>query len=102
MTANRQDVARFEAIISEMENLLEDAKNIMRRNADSFHNDRASAYWVGSIENALSAPVAGNCDMLETLDHMQGNLPEDTDCQGCGCPIDECDCQDSEDNSDII
>lgn len=78
MVANSQDVKRFEEIIKEMEDLLEDAKNIMRRNADSFHNDRANAYWIGSIDNALSA-TGGNCDMLETLDHMQGNLPEDTD-----------------------
>jgi hypothetical protein len=76
VTANRSDVERFEEIIGEMADLLEEAERITRRNADIFAQNRAKAYWVGAIENGLSA-IGGNADMQETLVHMQENLPND-------------------------
>ena len=65
---------RLTAIKSEMEDLLQEAKDILRQ-APRHVQDRAKAYWLSSIENDLD----GNsmCTFQNTLDESDPGEPED-------------------------
>jgi hypothetical protein len=64
-----EDYNRLEDIKCEFENLLEEAKNILRQDAPNHINARARAYWIGQIEGAL----CGNsmCNMEDTLRELE-------------------------------
>lgn len=64
---DRQDWERLQQIHCEMEGLLEEAKNLVRLNADKFDYERAKAYWIANIDIALSGGRHAGCDMEETI-----------------------------------
>lgn len=72
---------RLQEIKDEMKDLLEEAKNIVRRNADSFAYNRAKSYWIAQISMALDDDhdYVGNagCNMQETIDAFDEDNDED-------------------------
>jgi len=88
---DRSDWERLNDIRDEMNDLLEEAKNLVRLSGDKFAYDRAKAYWLGGMENylgegKLSSQLSG-CSMEETINSLEP-CDEDDDEYG-----DEDDCE---------
>ena len=71
---------RLREIHQEMNDLLEEAKNIVRQNGSSFEYDRAKAYWIGWIDNALNKNNPYDTTMLDSIkaiEHTESDSEED-------------------------
>lgn len=64
------NLERLKEIKEEFENLLSEAKNIVRENATAFQYERAKAYWIGPIECALESQGNGQGSLEETINDL--------------------------------
>ncbi len=71
---------RLEEIQQEMQALLEEAGDIVRRNCSKFLWERAKAYWYTAIDNSLSEPyLKGEATIQECIDYIGDEYAEDSD-----------------------
>lgn len=61
---HNKDLERLSEIRSQMGDLLEEAKNLLRREAPEDVFNRAKAYWIGHIDTGL-----GGGNYIDTYDH---------------------------------
>ena len=75
---DKEDWERLKEIRSEMNDLLEEAKNIVRMSGDKHEYERAKAYWLAYAENALDGPKSHllPCTMGDTINALE---PEEYD-----------------------
>lgn len=73
------DADRLRDIKEEFENLLEEARQIVRKKGTKFDYERAKAYWINPIENALTSPGMGQGSMEETIETLDCPEPEEPD-----------------------
>lgn len=83
---DKADHDRLKEIRSEMMDLLEEAKNLIRQNGDRFIFERAKAYWIGHIDTGL-----GGGDYVDFNDYTMQKTINELD------PGDEDDYDDEED-----
>jgi hypothetical protein len=76
-----QDWERLSEIRDEMADLLEEAKQLIRRSGDKFAYERARAYWLGDMDNALYDGKSwdGTCNMEETIRALDPGEESDED-----------------------
>lgn len=60
---------RLKEIQNEMEDLLEEAKNLVRRSGDKLECERAKTYWIAYIESAIDGAKSPmlRCTMGDTI-----------------------------------
>lgn len=81
MSLDKEDWERLEAIRCEMQELLEEAKHLVRRSGERFEYERAKAYWIGYMDNALEDakfPLMP-CTMGDTIRALDPGEEEDED-----------------------
>lgn len=78
MALDREDWERLQEIHAEMNDLLEEAKNLVRLSGNRFEYERATAYWIAYVDNALAGPRFPllACTMGDTIRALE---PEETD-----------------------
>lgn len=80
MALDREDWERLQEIQTEMSDLCEEAKNLVRQ-AGGFEYVRAKAYWLTYVENALEGPNFPllSCTMGDTIRALEpeGEMDED-------------------------
>ncbi len=94
---DQPDYERLIAIQKEMQDLLEEAKNLVRLSGDKHEYERAKAYWLGYIENALEDAKSPflMCTMGDTIDALDPGDESDDDedleneCDECGASGDD-------------
>jgi hypothetical protein len=58
---------RLSEIQEQMLELFGEAQDLVRRHANKFTHERAKAYWIGHIEEALGEETTCYCTMGETI-----------------------------------
>jgi len=86
-----KDYDRIVEIHEEMIALLEEAKQIVRRNGTPGVYDLAKSYWINQISNALTT----SCLCPESMEDTIKTLEPYT-CENCDEDEDECVCEDDE------
>lgn len=56
MSLDETDYDRLVAIQEQMQELTEEAKNLVRMSGNKFEYERAKAYWLGYLDSALDGP----------------------------------------------
>ncbi len=81
MSMDIQDHKRLIEIKEQMEELLEEAKNLVRMSGDKFEYERAKAYWIGYIDNALDGPKSPllMCTIGDTIQALEPEEMGDDD-----------------------
>lgn len=74
---HKKDYDRLQEIYSEMNNLLEDAKNIIHK-ADAHVYERAKAYWINQIDLSLSNG-AHDCTMENSIKELEKSVEKESD-----------------------
>lgn len=99
---DRYDVKRLQEIRTKICDLMTEAEDILRCHASKSVLDRAKAYWIGYMHNALGGDfnqyLGGTPSFADTI-RAEGGLV-DCDCDRCGEDADDCDCEDEEDEED--
>lgn len=72
---DQSDWERLCNIREEMNDLLEEAKNLVRLSGEKFEYNRAKAYWLTGMENYLGEGAWANqmsgCSMEETINSLE-------------------------------
>lgn len=98
MPINNSSIKRLREIKTEIEDLLEEAANIVRVAGGDFLYQRSQACWISDIYLALDNDSAGNSDMQETINDLAKKLvanKEENLCVNCYQQPDECYCDQS-------
>jgi hypothetical protein len=70
-----ENFSRLQEIHDELRDLLEEAKNIVRRGEDENEYERAKATWIGNIDTALDKDgdflTGPTRTMQDTIDHLE-------------------------------
>lgn len=90
MAISRDDWDRLKEIQEQMQDLLSEAKEIIRR-GPKWNYDRAKSYWLAHVEMGLSNEHSylgsAGCSMDDTINELEP--PEVGVCETCGCDLDE-------------
>ena len=70
---------RLREIQEQMQDLLEEAKNLVRTNCSKFTYERAKAYWLSAIENGLGKPFNGEATIEEVILELEEEGEEEED-----------------------
>jgi len=79
MAIDRENFKRLKEIKSTMEDLIEEAGNIVRCSGDKHEYERAKAYWIGHIEGALNNINPYDTTMAQTIKALNPGEEEDED-----------------------
>lgn len=93
---DKHHIKRLQEIRSEMCDLLQEAEDILRCHGDRHENERAKAYWIGYMHNALGGDFSryiGDTPSFADTIRANGGLV-DEECGECGEPPEDCNCAD--------
>lgn len=68
---DQSDWERLQEIRDELKDLIEEAGNLVRMSGDRFAYERAKAYWLGYMQNAIDGKPLIPCDMDETIRSLE-------------------------------
>ena len=91
----RSNFERLQEIKNDIADLVSEIDHIMRADATRHQLDRAKAYWLTGLENALDSSNPYDTDMTKALKELDPG--EDEQCDQCDESVENCVCPDCED-----
>jgi len=86
-----EDWERLKQIREEMRDLLEEAKNLVRRSGDRHQSERANSYWIPGIDNYIAGSSRfGGCNMDDTIKALEPEDDEDQELEDEDEEIPDC------------
>jgi hypothetical protein len=76
---HRQDWERLQQIREQLNDLVEEAANLVRISGNKFAYERAKAYWIGAMYQSLAGGRMAGCDMDETIATLEPDEEVDED-----------------------
>lgn len=80
---DKADWERLQEIQEKMNDLLEEAKNLVRMSGDKQEYERAKAYWIAYIDNAIDSAKSPllPCTMGDTIAALNPGEEDEEDCE---------------------